>query len=261
MENLEEIFKGTKKRMQKGVFDRDTESQAKVQEIIRQMEDTILRAFRGRVPYKYQGTLEQALAELRDTANSVNTRPLQELCDRATSIVARTEKEVEEGREENLPAEDRKREEQKVFSQGREDIRGGKREVDRYSAEKRLEEAVQTAFNKIKGASLADSGLRAPEIFSVEVTRDQVFKAYPQLFNKLFDKNIEVVDGLILKEYDELEQVTLGDLKPRASWDLRNYGTSREAIQQKTTEAVRMADEKPKGEPKRSEPLPTDWII
>ena len=45
MESLETIFKDTKKRMQRGVFDRDYESQRKVTEIIKQMQEEILAAF------------------------------------------------------------------------------------------------------------------------------------------------------------------------------------------------------------------------
>lgn len=296
MEILEEIFKDTKKRMQKSVIGRDEESQRKVDEIIKQMQARILDAFpRGRVSYKYQGTLEQALAELKGIANSTNTRSMQEMCDYATAIVSRTEKKIEEDREEEISEDERKREEQETFEKGREELRAGKKDVNRRNAESRLQDAVQDAFNKIKRAPLADMGLRAPEMFSVEVAVEQVFKAYPQLFNQLFDKNIDVVGQLLGKEYDDLEQVTLGDLKremlkeeqailearaisakrtsalredvlddePLKPWDLRNYGTSREKVQNKTarvSQDARKAEDKPKDSTK-NKPLETDWII
>lgn len=293
MESLEEIFKDTKKRMQKSVIGRDEESQRKVDEIIKQMQDRILAAFpMGRVSYKYQGTLEQALAELKGIANSANTRSIQEMCDRATGIVTKTEKKIEEEREENLAPEERKEKDRKAFEDGREDLREGRKEVNRRSVESRLKDAVQTAFDKIRRAPLADMGLRVPEMFSVEVAVDQVFKAYPQMFNQLFDKNVDIVGQLLVKEYDDLEQVTLGNLKremlkreqattevhdvsakrapalradflddePLEPWDLRNYGTSKEAVQKKSEEAVRESSDKPEAAPK-NKPLETDWII
>lgn len=291
METLEEIFKDAKKRMQRKVLERDDESQRKVIEIIKQMQDRILSAFPGhRAPYKYQGVLEQALAELRDIANSTNTRTMQEMCDRATGIVTRTEKKIEEEREENLTPEERKQKDRKAFGEGREDMHEGKREVNRRSAEGRLQSAVQTAFDKIRRAPLSNIGLRGPEIFSVEVAVDQVFKAYPQLFNQLFDKNVESVNKLLGKEYDDLEQVVTGELKreaqkeeqahleararvskgvlrsdilddePLKPWDLRNYGTSKEVVQKKSEEATQESSDKPKDPPKNKQ-LSTDWII
>lgn len=298
MESLEAIFKDTKKRMQKGVLSRDQDSQQQIDKIIRAMEDYILNAFpSGRVSYRYQGTLEQALAELRDTANSTNSRPMQEMCDKATRVVANTQKKIEEERAENLPEVERKGEERKAFGKGKEQLGEGRREVNHSSAHSRLEAAVQVAYNKVRSASLADMGLRAPEMFTVEVTVQRVFENNSKLFEQIFDKNIDFVDHLLGKEYDDLEQVVAGNLRREmlkeeqvrleasaesrngapalksdilsdeplsgSPWDLRNFGTSREEVQKKTarvSQEARESVDKPKDTPK-NKPLETDFII
>ena len=265
MESLETIFKDTKKRMQRGVFDRDYESQRKVTEIIKQMQEEILAAFTECiVPYKYQGVLEQALAELRDIVNSINTRPTQEMCDRATGIVARTKKKIEEDRDAGLTSDERKKGGRQAFKDGREGMCQSKRDVDCVSAEKRLGDAVQTAFNKIKKASIADIGLSTSDMFSVNLAVDQVFNVYPERLNQLFGENIDAVDVLICKEFAELEEAVIGrvkneNLKP---WDLRNFGTSQREVQEKIADVAQAAkDAQDKLKERSGSQLNTDFTI
>lgn len=215
------------------------------------------------------------------------------MCDRATSIVASVGKENRSRQRRKFVGRGQKKRREKNFSKGREDIHQGKGEVNRNSAEEALKDAVQKAFDKVRRASLAGSGLRSPDMFTVEIKRDKVFEAASALFPKLFNENVQVVDGVITKEFDELEQVVAGNLKrelqktgeivaqasrvaegkvpalsadilsdtPLKPWDLRNYGTTQAEVQKKTSQAVKESDEKPKADPKDNKKLLTDLII